>query len=430
MKTISIIRADIESQSPLFISDGNDILMDEETGRAYLPATTVAGAFRAYLKSIGEDYENLFGCQVGKKSIMSKVYISDSYANITSFERRDGVRINSKTGSNIDGGKIERLYLGQGLKFQLKFEIHGKNNKKFKDMIYKCLRALEKSIIRFGGNKSNGLGVFHINRVENVDFNLKDKNQWQMYLKNDYSGMKDVKSEVLKSEPDDRFVEFIMKGDLVSPLLIKAPDTYDPDDVDDRSIRSGENFIIPGSSFKGIIRSRIETIANYFDNIVEAKEIFGDIKTNGKENILSRVFVNEAIVDNRKFNEQVKYNRIKIDKFTGGIRNSALMDNIPVQGNIEFKIIYKKQNVKEKDYYAIGIISLALRDLGTENLTLGGGNNIGRGRFKASSMTIKDGKEKIEIDFYKKTILNEKKINDYIDAVRTFKCEEVEKCIE
>ncbi|MBZ2175784.1 hypothetical protein K8M07_11100 [Schnuerera sp. xch1] len=421
MQYISIIKAEIESTSPLFISDGEDILLDEESGMAYIPATTIAGSFRGYLDFIGEESDVLFGSS-GEKSIKSSVYISDSYSKNEGFEIRNGIKIEGITGSSEDGSKIERFYLKKAIRFTLNFEIEGqdKDIETKRHLLYKCLQGLNNSFIRLGGNKSNGLGIFKVNRVKEINFN--NRKQWVDYIKKDYSNIQDITDRVLNENKNDKFVEFTLNGVLTTPILVGAPETFDPEDVDKRSLKSGDNYIIPGSSFKGVLRSRIECIGNYFNSIRLAKEIFGDLS---KENMLSRVFVNESIINIENF-DQIDYNRIKVDKFTGGVRKTGLMDDGPVQGAVEFKVIYKTQNDEEKDSYAIGIIALALRDLGTENLSLGGGYSIGRGRYKGHSMIITIGDEKIKVDFRNKTVTNEEKLDDYIKSVKTFRYEEGE----
>lgn len=423
MRYIVFLNSEIISMSPFFIGDDDgDVLIDDESNMAYLPATSVAGSFKAYLKSIDEDYKMLFGTQDKKDSVMSSVYVRDAFAKINEFDRRDGVRIDGESGSNVEESKIERLYLGQGLKFDLGFEVHGEkdNIENLKNMLYKCLKALDEGFIRFGGHKSNGLGIFKIVSAKEIKFNLKDKEDLVKYIKKDYSDMKDVKETIVNVAVDDRYTRFVMKGKLTTPLLIKAPKTFNPKDVDDRSIKSGDEYLIPGSSFKGVLRSRVEKIGRYFGSVDETSKIFGSTNDKDKENILSRVFVKESIIDNREFEEEVYYNRIKIDKFTGGVRHSALMNDMPVQGKTQFDVMYRKTNDDMFDKYAIGILALALRDLGTENLTLGGGNNIGRGRFRANTMTISEGDKSIEIDFDKKSISGEETLNYYVESVKAF----------
>lgn len=418
MNNISIIKCEVENLSPLYIRDGEYCLLDD-SGLAYIPATGIAGAFRAYLQSIGENSMELFGDN--EHNTISKIYISDSYSKERGeLRRRDRVKIDPEMGSYEQGAKVEELYLNEGLKFELIIKIQDKENVlKYKNMIYKCLSALKKSYIRFGGNKSNGLGIFKINKTEEIDFNLRSKVDLVKYLKKDYSQMIDAMSKVEYIDMIEKFVEFTISGELSTPLIIANQEMQGLSDVNKTCFKSGNNYVIPGSSFKGVLRSRIEQIANYFNSLEKAKEMFGDKKSikSNSDHILSRVFINEAIVDSSNYSEITIYNRIKIDKFTGGVQQSALFRDTPVKGKTEFKIIYRKDQ-ETNDNYSVGIIALALRDLGTENLPLGAGNSIGRGRFKANSMKIKDGHNVIEIDFNKKIIKNEEKLNEYIDAVK------------
>lgn len=421
MKYISVIKAEIESISPLYICDGEDIILDDETGMAYIPATTLAGSFRAYLDSIEKDSDSLFG-EGGKNNTKSNVYIKDCFANNKGFEVRTGVKINEKMGSSQDGFKIDRLYLRKGLSFNLHFKIesNGENIEDNKILLYKCLNALDDSLIRIGGNKSTGLGTFKVNKVEEIDFDFNNKNQWVDYIKDNYSNSKDITRKVLDESDYTNFVRFNIKGDFTTPILIGSTESYNPKDVDSKSMMSDGEYIVPGSSFKGILRSRIEKISNYFGNIEVAREMFGNTQVEGKEkNSLSKVFVTESTINTSEV-EQSNYNRIKIDKFTGGVRKTGLMNDTPVQGSAEFKVIYKRQGNIYKDKYAIGIIALALRDLGSEDLSIGGNYSIGRGRFKADSMSIIDGKEKMEIDFIQKTISNRENLDIYIKAVKGF----------
>lgn len=433
IENISILKAKIISVSPLFIGDDQqNPLIDDEGQMAYLPATSIAGAFRAYLKNAGKGYKKLFGAQEENCSIMSSIYIKDSFAEISNFDRRDGIKIDNEFGNNVEGQKIERTFIGQGLEFELGFEIHSKNEdeEELKEMLYSCLMALDEGIIRFGGNKSNGLGIFELVEAKEVSFNLvNNPDNLIKYLNNDYSNCIDVKKNIDNITLCDNYVEFNMEGKLTTPLMIKAPKTFDSKDVDDRSFKLGDEYLIPGSSFKGVLRSRVEKIGNFFDSLKEAKAIFGSIgaeknkaRQREEDNILSRVFVKESVIDNRGFEEKI-YNRTKIDRFTGGVRTGALMNDIPVKGETQFNVIYRKKGEKSFDNYAIGILALALRDLGTENLSLGGNNNIGRGRFKADTMYVDDGGSIINIDFNTKTISNEDRLNSYVKAVKAFKCE-------
>lgn len=427
MKTIIFIEANIISVSPFFTGDDEgEILIDNENNQAFLPATSIAGAFRSYLSSIGEKPELLFGYSIDSK--MSKIFIRDGFAQIKKITRRNGLRIDDETGSNVEEAKIDYEYFDEGLELNLVFEIHdaGSLDKELKAMIYKALSGLNKGLIRLGGHKSSGLGIFEIKRVFETEYKLSNFDALCSYLKKEQRYKYDITKQIKEIDNKENYVEFIMKGRLSTPLIIKAPDTFNAGGPDDTSIMNEYGkYIIPGSSFKGVLRSRIEMIAGYFGSRNKAKEMFGDLFQGKKSNTLSRVFVKESTIDNTDYLKKIKYNRIKLDKFTSGVKNSFLMDDIPVKGNVDFNIIYRKKGNGNLDKYAIGIIVLALRDLGMENLSLGGNSNIGRGKYKADSLVIKNGEEVIDIDFNNETIDNDKTLSEYVKSVNSFN-EEVE----
>jgi CRISPR/Cas system CSM-associated protein Csm3 (group 7 of RAMP superfamily) len=434
IENIAIIKAKVISISPLYIGDINQEPLIYEDEMAYLPATSIAGAFRAYLKSINKDYKKLFGDgQEGKSSNRSSIIVKDSFAKSIDYDRRNRVTIDGKYGSRQDGKKFERTYLKDGLEFEIGFNIQGleKEIDELKNMIYLCLRALDEGIIRFGGSKSSGLGVFEVQQVEEVEYDLKTIDGLSKYLNNDEKGKVDITNKIKNMEIDNHYVVFKVEGKLTTPLIIKGTDVLDSNDADARSIRyrlsEGEaQYIIPGSSFKGVLRSRVEKIGNYFGTLDFARSIFGelsneDLESDNKDSILSRVYVMESKIEG---DVEAKYYMTKIDRFTGGVMYSALMNDIPVKGKTHFNVIYRKTNNDLIDNYSIGIIALALRDLSTENLALGGKSGIGRGRFKADNMEIRDGDTVIKIDFNARTIFNEDRLNSYIKAVGCFKGKE------
>lgn len=447
IEIITIIKAKIFSISPLCIGDKNQEPLIYEDEMAYLPATSIAGAFRAYLKSINKDYKKLFGDDPDEKKGLntSSVIVKDSFARVTDYDRRNGVTIDDRYGSSEDRKKFERVYLKDGLEFEIEFKIQGLKSEmdELKNMIYLCLKALDEGIIRFGGNKSNGLGVFEVQKVEEIEYKLKPIDGLIKYLNNNVEEKADKTDMVKNMALDNHYVIFKVDGKLTTPLIIEGVDVLDSNDADARSIgyriSDGKiQYIIPGSSFKGVLRSRVEKIGDYFNTSDHAKKIFGELKKKDseedskskkeekkekkKDRILSRVFVMESKIEEDRI---ARYNRTKIDRFTGGVRYNALMNDIPVKGRTQFNLIYRKTGNKSFDNYAIGIIALALRDLSTENLALGGKSGIGRGRFKADNMEIRDGNEVIGINFNARTIFNEDKLNSYLEAVRIFKGKEV-----
>jgi CRISPR/Cas system CSM-associated protein Csm3 (group 7 of RAMP superfamily) len=220
-------------------------------------------------------------------------------------------------------------------------------------------------------------------------------------------------------EIEKGFVFFNIYGKFTTPLIIKSNNIVDPDSPDTASIMNSYNdYIIPGSSLKGTLRSRIEVIANYYSLNDELDELFGKINIDNKSQFkLSRLFANESTLNNA--NPKI-YSKNRIDRFTSGTINNALMNDEPVTAETEISLIYRKTNNISYDNMVVGLISLALRDLGTENLNLGADFSIGRGRFKAHKMFIRDEHQNIEIDFKNKTISNKNLLDEYISAIKNY----------
>lgn len=417
MKTISIIKAKIISLTPLFIgNDDETVLIYEDENLAFIPATSIAGSFRAFLDSIGQNTSDLFGDS--ELNTQSKIYIKDATAKIKGFTKRDNLKINPESGSNVTGSKRENTYLDRGLEFELIFEIKDYLSQD-ETLIFKALKALDESIIRFGGNKSSGLGVFKVVEVTQIKFNLKNKEDLLSYLKQDYSKEENVTEKLNEIVIENGFVFFNLEGKFTTPLIIKSNNILDLDKPDSTSIMDSYNdYIIPGSSLKGAFRSRIECIANYYSLDNELGELFGEFNGSEKgEFKLSRIFANESTLTN----EQNKvYFKNRIDRFTSGTINNALMQDEPVTAEAVISLIYRKTSNISYDNMVIGLISLALRDLATENLNLGGDFSIGRGRFKATKMSIKDGQKNIEIDFKNKSISNKNCLDEYISAIKNY----------
>jgi len=146
------------------------------------------------------------------------VFVSDGFAAIRSLERRDGVRIDKKTGSAVHGQKIKRIYLAPGMKFTLKFEIHSEpqDHEQHKNMIYRCLKTLNMQIIQLGAQKTSGLGAFKLCEAKEVVFNLGEIDQWQEYLLEDLSGAMDIIQKI-KDIP----MELVMPRDSLALSITK-----------------------------------------------------------------------------------------------------------------------------------------------------------------------------------------------------------------
>lgn len=417
-KHLKRIRMEIENVSPLDIG-GNDgePLIDNEENKVYLPGTIIAGAFRSYLSSIGVNCVNdMFGDNKSDNSL-SKVFVYDSYSDLLGIEIRPGIRIDKVSGASVSGGKFERYYVCSGHKFIINVEIYGENkeqSEKYGKNIYLAAAALNRGNIAFGSYKTGGAGIFKVNSLEEVNYDFTNKNDLFGYLKNSKQYEKlDIEKIFSENLQNDIFVKYELRGQIDTPLLVMGNSDLDFKRADSEQFKDLKgNYIVPGTSLKGIIRSQGEKILKYYKKENDIEKIFGS-ESNTESKIPSRFTAYDSKIENGK---KVIYSKIKIDRFTGGVLKGQKMSEEPVVGGI---ILSGKLKIDKslKNDKAIGLIALVFRDIARGEITIGSGESTGKGRIKGEELKVsignnilfkwKNGNENAETN----------KIDNYITAI-------------
>lgn len=418
---ISLIRVCLQNTSLLRIGDEDkNILLDEQTKKPILPASGVAGAFRDYLKKIGETQEQideLFGGiqQEGEKS---KLFLSDAYGNKTEYERRERVRIDREKGAAYDKSVFHIDYLEKGIEFELYIRCEANNKEELKifhHLLSQCIEAIEKKEIRFGAEKTNGAGEFKLVKKEEQTFDLYNREEYICYLKD----LNEDRWKPFEKCIDNRkqgyfFATIQAETKLSTPMLIAGVQDYNTEvDLCSIKTRNGQ-YVIPGSSLKGVLRSQCEKIADYLSISNLVNQMFGTEENQGQA---GKVYVSDIIIEEQK--DGVIYHRIAIDKFTGGTRKGAKFADKPVKGKIVLRISLAHFPTKNQEDAATALLLFAIRDLLSGITHLGSGFNIGRGRLEAEYLLLEQGTEKIKISLHKKE--ENEKINSYIKALKEYK---------
>lgn len=420
-KYLKQIEIEIENVSPLNIGTGDgDPLIDEESNQIYFPGTSMAGAIKSYLqnnnfnkidKMFGGDNEN-------NENALSKVFIYDSFSNLRGIEVRPGVSINGFSGAADNGHKFDRKYVGMGHKFTVNIEIYSDTKEElneYSDGIYSAIIAINNGNINFGSYKTGGAGVFKINSINERQFNFIDKSDLFMYLKNKkpYKVI-NIKDLEINDNYNNSYVQYELSGEIETSLLIKGMSALDYNRADDEQIQNiNGDYIIPGTSLKGIIRSQGERILKFYRKQQYIEDIFGSSNNDDNKNKkkASRFTAFDVIINNCK---KVTYSKIKVDRFTGGIMKGQKMEEEPVTGAVTLKGKLKIENQNDK---AIGLVALIFRDIAKGELPIGSGNNIGRGRIKGKLLKISLGNNIL----FKWNLENNKvdinKMDDYIAAL-------------
>jgi len=431
IKTIQY-KVDAITISPLSIKDGdNNLKFDNSTGKFYIPGSSIAGAFRNYyenyINNCKQDKNKLFG---DSDTGMSKIICYDAFtANISGqqiISSRPGLRIDRRkltgaysfsVGKKV-GSKFKRHFLNDGVRFIFVFELNNYNDgedfENIKRQFELLLAAFAAGDILLGSNKMIGFGRFKVNSVHKTEYNLCEyKDVFNYLLKQKH--YIDITELILNNNNYSKNVRFKIKAKTTTPILVKDEVVRSSGEPDGINIKNSNNeYIIPGSSLKGALRARAEKLAKTFSWIDSdlLTNIFGVESNNEDEAHISRFVCYDTIIKNAT---PGIYNKIKIDYFTGGVQQHALVSEETVMGDIEIECAFNTFGLEQYDK-EIGLLLLVLRDLCTENLNVGGGFAVGRGYIKANTLELIHGRRMI-YDFNSPDKLVEQQFNSYISKL-------------
>ena len=179
-------------------------------------------------------------------------------------------------------------------------------------------------------------------------------------------------------------------------------------------MNSNGKYILPGSSFKGVIRNNFTKISklkglNYITEIA-----FGQEATSSDKKV-GRLYFEDIEIENAL--DSAIYNRIKIDQFTGGVRVGAILNQRPIKGSFKSEVYYKLTGNEEDDKRIIAIMLYTLRDALSGEISFGSGNSIGRGKLKGNFIKLEINNETAKLDLKGKKHENKELILNLISAI-------------
>ena len=277
-----------------------------------------------------------------------------------------------------------------------------------------AVSGIHRGSIRLGAKKTNGNGSFEISDVVRYTYDLHDREDLKDYLLNRECNREDITGDIIDRTHQDHLFEVICKDVKTdTPLLVGGIDENEVGDDDKRSVKNkrGE-YLIPGSSLKGVLRSQCERIADYLslDGRIIC-EMFGTDEGDGKCGV---VYVDDAVL--REVNDKVSYHNVTIDRFTGGAYTERTFSNRPVIGTSDLKVHMQLDADDECKNVKKGIILLAMRDIVRGTRPVGGYSKSGYGRLKASKFEVADEGDEYDI------ILDQSndKVEKYVQAAVDF----------
>lgn len=407
-----ILRGKITLLSPAIIGSGAneetdfDLLTDGE-GKPFIPGTSIAGVFRSLCQNYfpnNDDVNKLFGFTKGNGARASLLLFSDLPIQDAKIGKRTGVKIDNRLGRAEEKHLYEYQVIEKG-NFDLKIEAKTENDAD-KELVEKAFRffyKLLKEKIRLGAKTNSGFGVIGINQSDKIEYfqlDLTNIDKLIRWLNKEYKEEDLIKLDDLTDVQCWHCRKLLIKAEFkLKTSLIIRDYSVNPDLPDAVSLKSGDDYIISGTSIKGALRSRAEKILNTLSNDEKKTEemlndLFGYVKViKVEENSIQpgaksgqnsqmekakkgRLRVNEVKLENYAAEQQT---RIKIDRFTGGALGGALLEEMPVFAAEEGKPFTIEIEVDKYQDWEAGLLLLLLKDLWTGDLPVGGEKSIGRG---------------------------------------------------
>lgn len=439
--THSYYRLCFKLVSPMLIGGGknnntdNDVLLGKD-GKPYIPATSIAGALRG-MQEKDDDKKRLFGVvervkdekgNVKTVSIESPAILSDAVINgkaEATVTRRDNVALDEFKVAK-ESAKFNYEVVQPGVEFVAIAEIN-KDHSDITADFEKLLAYAAANGLSFGAKSTRGLGKVELS-VGKKSFDFDDGNALGAWLEYDPFKASDFTPVELKTDvvPDTIRIklELKQKGGLSiryytgeiggekqaavknSPLLVRAEPLEGEDCngeyISDPGTPSACSLpVIPGTSWAGAFRRRFMEFAG--EDLT--KEVFGHVdNTKGKDApkkaIKSKIAFSETVL---RRGIPKKLTRIAIDRFSGAIKDKALLTEQSVFYGEGELLITIDRGVGQK---ALQALLAVISDLHNGFLAVGGETAIGRGMFEIKGMTINENAVG-EITFCKmKTVLD------------------------
>lgn len=456
-----VITGKLILKSPLLIGSGADdsndtndkdihVLKNQE-GEPFIPGTSLCGVLREYMMSSNPQMvKYIFGDPDTKPTnnqelLQSSIQLEDIPLVDHKIVFRDGVKIDGFTGTGIKGGKYNYEAIDRGAfgTLQLLVTLRGchtdsqiLDSKEYTienvtEAIADLMRKL-KDGIRLGALTTKGFGQV---QVENISAGLYDFRKrvdvisWLSQKKPspDKASTKILPSDKKKSNsPEDIIVDAHFAFN--SSFIIKDYDTNEREDgirIAAVSLYSEKNkeYIIPGTSLKGILRHRAEYILRKFGCSEDLLEnLMGS--SDSEKKLKSRFIVSESYVSTENV-KPLSHAHNRIDRLTGGTLQSMLFKTKPVwQKNFEAPTLNIHFEIHKASEAEAGLAIFLLRDLCLGHVAIGGEKSIGRGTLRGISARISYADKDYELDKSGKVTSGEaKELSRLAGLVKTYASE-------
>lgn len=429
-------------EGPLHIGSSvggkEDVLIHPVDHAPFIQASSIAGVFRSYAESYTDmDSDELFGTAHldQKRSTteqQSRIRFTDGKFDLSSvkMELRPHVKIDRNTGSvsssKSSGQKFDMEYVGAGAEFitSIYLYLDSEENSSMEKQVKMLFGAMKSGEMRFGAKKSSGAGSIVPISIKTKTFHLdqaSDRENWLNEELLEDSAYEEIVDLLPKTNAHKERYKVVVKGKTEGAILIKglSVSEFGPGAPDSENIRnSNGDYIVPGSSFRGAMRSQMEKISSYLGKESLIEDSFGKAGEDQEESYAGNLVFSDAVIGDRMTNDMVELrHRIHIDKFTGGVFQQGLFAEKNAVGDIELEIAVIDKNQPDAVF---GLLMLALRDLAGKVMTLGSGFSTGKGYIDVSEITIQKGEDTAQVMFQEDVVVKDDSniIQDAITALK------------
>ena len=398
-----VIRYDLAlmTDGPLRIGsadkEGESVLIHPVDGKPFIQSSSLVGALRNHCRIIGINVDELFGSALSNEGVDSRVKVSDGqFCDKVEMELRPHVRINRKTGSasfeevkgtnKVSGQKFNMEYVGIGQRYAFSAYLYDRSQNSLEEDFEKALAGIANRDVRFGGKKSSGAGLSKLEKASKEVYELRKPEDLKRWIRSERGNAEDITEKLTKMESHGMVYSVLVSGKTEAGIQIKglAENNFGEDAADSSNIRNCRNeYIVPGSSFKGTIRSRMEMIAEYLKISEAVADTFG---TNEVDGHAGNIFFRDAVIGDAASIDRIPTkHRLHLNKFTGGVMNPFQEHN--AAGEIEFVVDISDFGDPQK---TLGLLLLALRDLAIGSVSVGNGYANGKGFITVKNICVKD----------------------------------------
>lgn len=425
--------------------DTEEVLVHPTDEKPFIQASGISGVFRNYCEQMyGQEWADaIFGKRVFEENMNSYEYsgkirftdgVLTSKSKDIKLELRPRVSIDPRMGvvsidkeesEQASGQKFNMAYISAGAKFSFSVYLYDERQQEKMERVF---QAINEGMLQFGGQKSNGCGYFKVTELLRKVFFMKDETDRELWYDEDTLAIdkyENLTAQMKSCSQKQNAFDIVVKAQTENELLIKsiAVSKVNKERLNSENIKNGKKeYIIPGSSLKGAIRSQAEKIAAYlgkqygWNPEIVIENAFGskkDVVQNTQSGKRGNLYFLDTVIENKdKDDDLTLSHRIHIDKFTGGVIQGGLFTEKNAAGELNIHITirnWKENNAKQ----SCGLLLLTLRDLAIGAFTVGSGYSIGRGVIQVEKITVTeqgDPEKCAVIDFSQDHIQDETQI--------------------